>query len=497
MSKVKNYLNSIGPSLTALKSSILAILCGLLIASIIMMMSGANPLLALMSLLIGGFNKFYIRTTLVNLAIYGMAGLAIAVAFKSGVFNIGVTGQMMLGGAMAAFLGIATTINIHLHFLAIIICVVVAGATGSLVAVFAGLLKVFFKVHEVVSTILLNWVIYYFIKFLFSPSTKSLVHKPSTVNSSPIHNVWRLLIHNNGLGSGWIIGCIILAIALVIIYFVINLSKLGFGFRMLGASANASRYAGLDIKKNIVVSMAISGALAGIAGAILYSGYTGFIPNFQTFPQFGFIAIAIALLGFNNPIGVVFAALFYSAMKSGGSYAQAVAGVNQSVMQLTIGTIIYFAAISALFMKFKPWKYLQKFYFKKFNNNFNTTYKKYQSDTKGLKAKYQTILKESKELFQENRHKGFALIKEAQLNIQEIKKTINYKDANFEDKEAQILKLKRDLNDDLKEMGYSKFSESKKIFNHNLKMLKQTFELTLQEKFKSYKLKNKKGALSK
>ncbi len=496
MSKVKNYFESIKPSLNALKSSVLAILCGLAIAAIIMLMSGANPFLAITSLIVGGFNKFYITTTLVRTAIFGMAALAIAVAFKSGVFNIGVTGQMMMGGAMAAFLGITTTVNIHLHWLAIIIAVVVSASVGSSIAVFSGLLKVLFKVHEVVSTILLNWVIYYFIKYLFTPSKASLVHKPSTIDSSPIHNVWRLIWSTDGSGHGWIVGIIILLISLAIVYFVINLSKLGFSFRMLGSNLHASKYAGLNIKKNIVISMAISGGLAGVAGAILYCGYNSVMPTLQTFPQFGFTAIAIALLGFNNPIGVVCAALFYSAMKSGGSYAQAVAGVNQSVMQLTIGTIIYFAAISAVFMKFKPWKGLQKIWFKRFNNKFTHTYKKYTADVKTLKTNHQVSLKESKQVFQENRHKGFSLIKETDLTIRELRKTINYKNSNFEDKESQIIKLKRDLHDDLKEMGYSKLSDSKKIFNHNLKMLKQTFELTLKEKFQDHKL-SKKGALIK
>ncbi len=500
MNKIKNYFRySLGSSLASCKSSILAILCGLLAASVLMLISNVNPIKSVFCLFVGGFNHFYIKETMANFAIYGLAGLAIAISFKSGIFNIGVTGQMLIGGGLAAYIGIvASKVNGGggMHFLGIIVCVVVAAIAGSLTAIFAGLLKVWFRVHEVVSTILLNWAIYYFIRFLFRPFAKSAVHKPATINSSPIGHIWRLVISNNGTGVGWIVGIILLLLCAVIVYYIINLSKTGFGFRMLGANRDASKYSGLSIKTNTIITMGISGAIAGIAGAVLYCGYIGYIPNFQAFPQFGFIAIAIALLGFNNPIGVLFAALFYAAMKSGGSYAQAAAGVNQTIMQLSIGTIIYFAALSALFIKFKPIIWLRKTHFRLCNKEFNVINKTYQENVKNLKNKYKTIIDESKILFLENRHKGFAMIKENQQEIYDIQKTIDYKKADFEEKEAQISNLKKDLNDDLKEMGYSKHYENKKLFQHNLKMLKQELKLNLEEKFNKYKLvKNKRSVV--
>lgn len=333
-----------------IKASIIAIVLGFALASIILAAMGHNPFDAFKEIYKSATNPNNIQFTYAAIGILLLSAIANGIAFKTGLFNIGVSGQMFFSGAIAVLLGINVIGDQGMT--GVWILVLFSVLVGAFVAALSGLLKALFNVHEVVSTILLNWSLYYIAKWI--------IHRPQ-LDLTDFSGATKLVPGVNeisGTSNGLMIFMIGIAVAVVLLL-VFWKTTLGFNLKTTGLSKDAARYAGMKVNRNIIVSMALSGLVAGLAGGLMFVvkerqiGTTYLNSDFL--PTEGFDGIAIALLAFSNPIGMIPVAVLFGILEQ-GSVGLSSIGLDTPVADLIVGVVIYFAAISILFEKFKPIK---------------------------------------------------------------------------------------------------------------------------------------------
>jgi general nucleoside transport system permease protein len=316
-------------------------------------------------LLIGGFS-FGIRgfaTMLHQSTTIILTGLAVVFAFRTGLFNIGASGQMMIAAYVTAHIGVLWTIPAPFHWMIAILFGSLAGMVWGLIP---GLLKAFRNVNEVVTSIMLNWiaanlVVYLIVTNIANPNNRSISLRIQ--DTAQIPYLFRGII---GGTSQLTIGFIFAILLAIIIHIIVYKTTLGFQLRASGFSIDGSKYAGMNTKRNIVLSMGISGAIAGFAGALLYSN-TGktMHATVEIFSE-GFEGISVALLGLGEPIGAIFAGIFLSHIKYGGSFMQP--HFVPEISSMIIGVIIYVTAISiTLQIVLKKWGAKIKTLFRKKN----------------------------------------------------------------------------------------------------------------------------------
>ena len=330
--------------------SITAVILGVIAGSILILIIGKNPIVGFERLLFGAFsNKRRIGNTLSMSTQLILMGLSFSFAYKTGLFNIGGSGQMLMGGIVSTILG---------HYLPssmpkpVYIVIVVIGAVliGGLWGLIAGFLKAKYNVHEVVSSIMLNWIAYWLV-YDFIP--RFVKDQAIAVKSKPLD-------FSRTLGLEWLrkatgmstlnLGFLFAIIAGVVIWFILEKTTLGYNLKAVGANKYCAEYAGIKIQRSIMISMAIAGALAGLAGLTYYCGYSNLM-EMGKMPNEGFDGIAVALLGNCSPIGVFFAAIFFGALKMGkGSLAAT--GIPTELADTIIATIIYFTATSVIIASF-------------------------------------------------------------------------------------------------------------------------------------------------
>lgn len=280
-------------------------------------------------------------------------GLAVALGFKSGLFNIGAEGQLYLGAIFATFVGFS------LHGLPIFIHLPLAiGAGflgGALWGFIPGLLKARTGAHEVIVTIMLNYVSYQLITWILRQSWYQRPDRPDPV--SPIVDPSaQIPLIIEGLRVNWAFALALVAAALV--SWLLFRSTLGFEFRAVGFNPSAAKYAGMNISRTLILTMALCGGLAGLAGATEILGVNkALTPGFS--PGYGFDGIAIALLGNSTPLGVVLAALLFGALRAGATPMQAATGIPIDLVVVIQALVIMFVAAPALIreiyrIKIKP-----------------------------------------------------------------------------------------------------------------------------------------------
>lgn len=296
------------------------------------------------ALFIGAFGSVRaISETLFTASPLILTGLAVAIGFQAGLFNIGARGQMIIGGLAALWVGIHMNMPMILHIpVAILAAIVGGGIWGGI----AGLLKAKTGAHEVITTIMLNFIAAFFALYIL----KTGVFQAEGSNlplSAPVQESARLPAI---FGSQYRVS-IALIIAIGAVFFVqwlLYRSSLGFEFRAAGANPIASRYAGMNVAVLYTLVMGISGALAGIAGATMTIG----LAPYQVSPDFagtiGFDAIALALLGRSNPFGVLWSGLLFGALIAGGRNMQGAAGVPVDLVIVMQSLIIVFIAAPIL-----------------------------------------------------------------------------------------------------------------------------------------------------
>ena len=280
---------------------------------------------------------------------YIVVGLSVAFSFKTGVFNIGAEGQFVMGSIAAAVVGILLG---DLPKLVLIpLCFLAAAAVGALWGIIVALLKTRRGINEVLSMIMFNWIAYYLSNFIVgipaihteggAEATKNISSNASTLLSKDLSASLGLAPTAN-----W--GILVAILLTVVIWFIIDKTTLGYRLKAVGFNKHAAEYGGIDVNRSVLTALAISGALAGLAGALQLMGMGSRISVFTSQEGFGFAGIVVALMGCSNPFGVFVAGLFYGALIYGGSKLNLV-GAPTQLINVSVGTVVLFIAISVIF----------------------------------------------------------------------------------------------------------------------------------------------------
>ncbi len=275
-----------------------------------------------------------------------MTGLSVGFAFKTGLFNIGASGQFTAGAFAAVFVGVKFTfLPPGIHCLAALLAALLAGALWGCVP---GFLKAFFNVNEVIASIMMNYIGMYLVNMLIQKTVYDQV-KNQTLPVAPGANLPKAGLDKLFPGTNINVGILIAILFVVLIYIILNKTTFGYELKACGKNPDASKYAGINEKRNIVMSMVIAGALSGIGGALLYLANSGkYIQVLDVIAPEGFSGISVALLGLSNPIGILFAGLFIGHITVGGYNMQLFDFVPE-VIDIIIAAIIYCGALSLLF----------------------------------------------------------------------------------------------------------------------------------------------------
>lgn len=325
--------------------SLLAVFFGLLAGAILMLATGSNPIEGYTFLFRGGFmNIERIGNTLATSTPLILAGLSVAFAFRTGLFNIGAAGQMLFGGFCATAIGLTFVWPKPVLIPAMILGAILGGALWALIP---GILKSKFNVHEVVSTIMMNWISYWVVYFAVPAYFKGSFLETESKrlpDSASLRVDWLTDLFANSYIN---LGIFVAIAAALLIAFILNKTVMGFELKSVGLNRYAAEYAGVNVNRNIILSMMIAGGLAGLGGATLYAGNASSL-QIGVMPTQGFDGIAVSLLGSNSPIGVLGAAIFFGVLYSGKGFMNAMTNIPPEIADTIIATIIYFAATSVL-----------------------------------------------------------------------------------------------------------------------------------------------------
>lgn len=278
-----------------------------------------------------------------------MCGLSVGFAFKTGLFNIGASGQYTMG----AFFSLLCAIQFQLPWY---VCLLAGAVGGAIWGIFPGLFKAYFNVNEVITAIMFNWIGMYLVNLLLANMPNMLASGWGASNSD---RTAALNVANPGAilprgpfaalfgNSSWInISIIITIIFAILVWVILQKTTFGYELKACGLSRDAAQYAGINSKRNIVLSMVISGALSGIGGGIYYLAGTGQYVLEKSILGMGFNGIPVALLASSNPIGTIFASLFISYIQVGGAAMQP--AYSSETIDIVIAVIIYLAAFALL-----------------------------------------------------------------------------------------------------------------------------------------------------
>ena len=366
-------------------ASLISILIGMVVGALIIIIVGAaNPSLGLNSawegirLVFGGlfstgrdaagtltfgFNSTNLGNMLFRATPLILTGLSVAVAFKTGLFNIGAPGQYLMGTAATLILALTIpteTVPAPLVWLIAFLGGMLAGALWGCIP---GLVKAFLNINEVLACIMTNWIAANLVTWLFDKGSgfESLQNhventKPAYNNKTSFNGVETAKLGLDKLfPNSQVNGGILIAIGIaILIYILMNKTTLGYELKACGANRHAARYAGIADKRNIVLSMAIAGALSGAAASLYYlSGNTEFFwSTYQTLPATGFNGIPVALLAVSNPIGVIFTGCFMSMLDIVGLQLTNLTAYNEYITDVIIAIIVYLSAFSLVIKMF-------------------------------------------------------------------------------------------------------------------------------------------------
>ncbi len=315
-----------------------SVIIALLVAMIIIILIKQNPIKAFAAMLEGAFGSRQAwANNITKMMTLILTGLSVGFGFRAGIFNIGAEGQMLMGGMFAVFVGInlgnvSPAIAVPLAMLAGIL-------GGAFWAAIAGYLKAKTGAHEVITTIMLNWIAYHISNYVVAAPLAVGLGVPKTpeiAKSAQLPPIMR--VQASTLPSGIIVSIA----AAIVIYIILEKTTTGYEVKAVGFNPYAAEYGAISISKNVVLTMAISGALAGLAGAMelmavykrVFGAFTG---------GKGFDGIAIALIGQNHPIGIIFAAFLISSLRTGSNQMQFI-GVPDDIITIVQGIIIFFVA---------------------------------------------------------------------------------------------------------------------------------------------------------
>ncbi len=327
----------------------LAILTAIVLGGLIIALVKGNPILAYAGLIQGSFGSAKaLSETAVWATPYIFAGLAVALAFKGGLFNIGAEGQLGIGAVVAALIGygLPNWLGVNIPTIIHLPLVILLGmAGGAFWAAIVGFLKAYTGGHEVINTIMMNYIALNTISYLLNGPMKDPNPANVTARTPLIADSARIPTIFTGLRVHW--GFVLALIVAFLVWWLLNKTTLGFEIRTVGANPDAAKYAGINVKRTIIMTMALSGMLAGLAGAIEVTGLN-YRHELGFSLGYGFDAIAIALLGKSHPLGVILAAILFAAMRNGATRMQFLTQMPVDLISMLQALILLFVAADAI-----------------------------------------------------------------------------------------------------------------------------------------------------
>jgi len=327
----------------------LAVVTAVILGGLIILVAGGNPIMAYVGLWQGAFGSAKaLSETGVWASPYIFAGLAVALAFKGGLFNIGAEGQISFGAVVAALIGYALPgwlghdIPAYIH---IPLAVGLGALAGGLWAAIPGALKAYTGGHEVINTIMMNYIALNITSYLLNGPMRDPSPLTVTATTPPIAASAIIPAIFPGLRVHW--GIVLALLCAVLVWWILWKTTLGFEIRTVGANPEAAKYAGINVKRTIIVTMLLSGMLAGLAGAVEVTGLNhAHVLGFST--GYGFDSIAIALLGKSHPLGVVLSAILFAAMRNGATRMQFLTQISTDIISVIQALILLFVAADAI-----------------------------------------------------------------------------------------------------------------------------------------------------
>lgn len=334
--------------------TIISILLGFLVGAIVLLISGYDPIEGYQALFQGVFKTpRNIGWAIVTSTPIILTGLGVCFAFQTGLFNMGAEGQFIIGTIVGFLVGYKLPLPPIIHPIVAIILGMLAGA---LYGALAGFIKARFGIHEVISTIMLNWIAFYFQNFIgYANQQPNSMASFDVLDSAKINIFDKATVKTFGpffkkfFKAPIHYGVVLAIIAVIVVWYILNKTVLGYELKAVGLNREASEYGGINSRKKIVQSMAISGAICALAGVTQILGFTYALSIVSAMDNYGFDGLAVSLLAGNNPIGVIFSGLFFGSLKYAGSNIQRVMGVPTEIINIIIGTIILFTAVPLVF----------------------------------------------------------------------------------------------------------------------------------------------------
>lgn len=343
----------------SLLSSLIAIGIGLVIGLIILLISNPEEAFAgFFTMLSGGLNDgtrsfgnvFYIATPII------MTGLAVGFAFKTGLFNIGASGQFIVGAYVAVLIGVKLPVLGGFQWIIGILAAMLAGAIWGAIP---GLLKAFLNVHEVIASIMMNYIGMYLVNYLIKQTVLNVYTNRSLPVASTA-NIPKMGLTAIFPGSSINGGLLVAILFVILMYIILEKTTFGYELKACGYNRYAAKYAGINETRSIILSMAISGMLAGVGGALFYlSGAGVYIEVVDVLASQGFTGISVSLLGMSNPIGILFSGIFIAWLQIGGFYMQRYSFVPEFI-QIITAIIIYCSAASLLIRNYLELKKINR-----------------------------------------------------------------------------------------------------------------------------------------
>lgn len=345
-------------------STLIAILFGFLVAAVVLVFAGYNPWESFGALFKGIFAKpKYISNVIIKATPIILTGLSVAFAFKTGLFNIGAEGQYIAGTIAAVCVGVKFNFAPVVQVPLVVLSGVLAGAVfGGII----GFLKARFGIHEVITSIMLNWIGLYLSNFIVNTAT---YHQPNSTSSYAVNessftmllpdwktskagiaalkpNKW---LYEMMLKTDVNFGILIAVVMAIIIWVLLYRSSKGYELRAVGFNRDAAEFAGINVGRNITQAMLIAGALAGLAGALAITGTSPHkISQMAAFENNGFNGLSVALIAGSSPVGCIFAGLLFGGLLYGGQSVQQDVGAPTEIINIMIGTIVFFVALTKI-----------------------------------------------------------------------------------------------------------------------------------------------------
>ena len=326
-----------------------AILLSFIVGGVLIALIGVNPFAAYWALLEGAFGSWdRVAGSIARSVPFMGSALALAFAFRAGLFNIGAEGQLLVGGITAAWVGTLAFMYDTPSILAIPIIIIAGAAGGFFWGWVPGVLRAYTGAHEVITTIMLNAIALFGVRWLVNSRDPVILRDltasvPRTKQISPTAVLPTIVDSQPNLHMGLFV---LIALCIVVAY-VLRRTTFGFETITVGTNPNAALYAGVNVKRIIILAMALSGAFAGIAAASEVSGTNGYFQP-GTFAFIGFDGIAIALLARANPIAIIPASLLWGALLAGAPLMQQEVGVSIDVVRIIQSMVLLFVAADAI-----------------------------------------------------------------------------------------------------------------------------------------------------